>query len=262
MSRICPLFSGSTGNSTYIGTKDGGILIDTGASAKGIASSLEYAGADLSDIKVIAVTHCHDDHIKGLKAVLNKTKAQLFATKATAEILIKKGLVPPQTQITLADECDLGLGDTLIKSFSTCHDAEGSCGYNVFLPNGKRFSLCTDTGVLTEEISSAIMGSDVLLLESNHDVEMLKKGPYPPFLKVRIMSEKGHISNTVCAREVLKQFKNGTTRFILGHLSLNNNTPLLAKSTSESVLMDIGSKNEVDYILTVAKPKGNGVTVI
>lgn len=262
MSRICPLFSGSTGNSTYIGTKDGGILIDVGASVKGIKSALNNVGSDFDDIKVIAVTHSHDDHIKGLKAVLNKTEASVFTHKSTAEALINKGLIDKDTKIILADEEEYILGDTCIKPFSTSHDSQGSCGFNVLLPDGKKFSLCTDTGIITEEISDAILGSDAVLIESNHDIEMLKRGPYPPFLKVRIMSDKGHISNAVCAGEVLKLFKSGTTRFILGHLSMNNNTPLLAQSTSESVLIDIGAKNNKDYILTVAKPQNNGVTVI
>ncbi len=262
MSRICPIFSGSTGNSTYIGTKDGGILIDVGASAKGIKSALENVGSDFDDIKVIAVTHSHDDHIKGLKAVLNKTKASVFTHQDTAEVLIHKGLIPESTKLIIADTEDYIFGDTSIKSFPTSHDAQGSCGFNVLLPDGKKFSLCTDTGIITEEIAEALIGSDAVLMESNHDIEMLKNGPYPPFLKVRIMSDTGHISNSVCANEVLKLFKNGTTRFILGHLSMNNNTPLLAQSTSESVLIDIGAKNSKDYILTVAKPQGNGVMVI
>lgn len=262
MSRICPLFSGSTGNSTYIGTKDGGILIDAGASAKGIAAALECAGSNIDDIKLIAVTHCHDDHIKGIKPLLNKTGACLLATQQTVDTLINKGCIPTKTEIIIADNKPIIFGDTLISSFGTCHDSVGSCGYSLLLPDGKRFSLCTDTGIITEEISNSIMNSDAVLIESNHDIEMLKKGPYPPFLKVRIMSDKGHISNSVCAGEVLKLFKNGTTRFLLGHLSLNNNTPLLALSTSESVLMDVGAKNGKDYLLSVAKPTGNGVTVI
>ena len=262
MSRICPLFSGSTGNCTYIGTKNGGIIIDAGASAKSIAASLECIGADMSEIKVVAVTHCHDDHIKGLKAVLKKTGACLLATKETTENLISKGLVLPDTKILNTQDCDYIFCDTLISSFPTSHDSIGSCGYSLVLPDGKKFSICTDTGIVTDEISTALLGSDAVLIESNHDIDMLKKGPYPPFLKVRIMSDKGHISNSVCANEVKKLFKNGTTRFILGHLSLNNNTPLLAQSASESTLMDISAKNGKDYILSIAKPQGNGVTVI
>ena len=262
MSKICPLFSGSTGNSTYIGTKDSGLLIDAGASAKGIASALERAGASMEDINAVAVTHCHSDHIKGLKAVLKKTGAALYATPETLEFLVKENYVPAETQVIAMDGKEICVRDIKIGSFSTSHDSVGSCGYCVTLPDGKRFSLCTDTGVITDGIHSAILGSDAVLIESNHDVEMLKKGPYPPFLKVRIMSDMGHISNSVCSTEVLALFKNGTSRFILGHLSLNNNTPLLAQSASEAVLMDVGAKNGTDYILKVAKPDGNGVTVI
>ena len=262
MSRICPLFSGSTGNSTYIGTKSGGILIDAGASCKGINKALQNVNADLSEIKAIAVTHCHDDHIKGLRVTLKQTGAKLIATKETAECLISKGCILPETEICIIDASPIIIDDLLLSSFKTSHDSLGSCGYSVGLPDGKRFSVCTDTGVVTDEIRDAITGSDVVLIESNHDIDMLKKGPYPPLLKVRIMSDKGHISNSICAGEVLRLFKSGTSRFILGHLSLNNNTQSLALSTSESVLMDIGAKNGRDYILSIAKPDGNGVTVI
>lgn len=262
MSRICPLFSGSTGNSTYIGTENAGLLIDVGASAKGIGLALERAGADFAGINAIAITHCHEDHIKGLKTVLKKTGANLIATEKTVEYLEGKELILPDTKVIIMDEKGTEVNGIKVNFFHTSHDSEGSCGYSVILPDGKKFSLCTDTGIITDEIRNAILGSDVVLMESNHDIDMLKKGPYPPLLKVRIMSEQGHISNSVCAGEVLNLFRNGTTRFILGHLSLNNNTPLLARSTSESVLMDIGAQNGKDYILSVAKPKENGVTVI
>ena len=261
MSRICPLYSGSTGNCTYIGTKNGSILVDAGASLKGITESLSGVGAEIDEIKAVAVTHCHDDHIKGLRAVLKKTKAKLICSEKTAEILAEKNVLLPETEI-LINERKISLYDTEISAFTTSHDVEGSRGYSVILPDGKKFSVCTDTGVITDEISGAIAGSDLILLESNHDIDMLKKGPYPPFLKVRIMSDKGHISNAVCAEEIKKLYKTGTMRFILGHLSLNNNTPLLALSTSESALMDLSAKNGKDYVLTVAKPKGNGVIVI
>lgn len=262
MSIICPLFSGSTGNSTYIGTEKVGLLVDVGASAKGIGIALEKAGATFEDVNAIAITHCHEDHIKGLKTVLKKTGAALIATEKTIEYLVNKECVLPDTKIIVADEKETEIKGIKIESFPTSHDSEGSCGYSIYLPHGKKFSLCTDTGVITDEIRNAISGSDAVLIESNHDIDMLKKGPYPPLLKVRIMSEKGHISNSVCAGEVLNLFKKGTSRFILGHLSLNNNTPLLAQSASEAALMDVGAVNGKDYILRVANQKENGVTVI
>ena len=262
MSRICPLYSGSTGNSTYIASQNGGILIDAGASAKGISAALERAGGSFEEIKAIAVTHIHSDHIKGLKTVLKKTGAQLIATTATLEYLADNDKIPEGITVTaiennLIDICGMGL-----KSFATSHDCEGSCGYSVALPDGKVISVCTDLGVVTDSVRNAITGSDAVLLESNHDIDMLKKGPYPPHLKLRILSEEGHISNNACAKELKMLLGSGTSRFILGHLSRHNNTPLLAQSCAEAALIDIGAVNGRDYRLCVAKPENNGVTVI
>ena len=261
MSRICPLFSGSTGNSTYIGTKNGGILVDVGGSMKGVCAALEKVGESCEDIKAVAVTHEHTDHIKGLKTFLSKTDAVLLASKQTLETLINNDKVPAKTKIIIAeDTSDInGIG---INRFATSHDCAGSSGYSFILPDGKKVSVCTDLGIVTNEVRTAITKSDLVLLESNHDLEMLKRGPYPPHLKVRIMSEKGHISNNACAAELKGLLESGTTRFILGHLSRNNNTPLLARSCAEAALIDAGAENGKDYLLTVASPNENGVTVI
>ena len=115
---------------------------------------------------------------------------------------------------------------------------------------------------MTDTVQQAIIGSDLVLLESNHDIEMLKKGPYPPQLKVRILSDKGHLSNNICAAELKTLLQNGTKRFILGHLSQHNNTPLLAKSCATAALMDLGAKIDKDYLLYVATPNNNGVSII
>ena len=262
MSKICPLFSGSSGNSTYIGTKNGGILIDAGASMKRISDALISAGGDIAEIKAIAVTHEHSDHIMGLKTLLNKTGAKLITSEDTAETLANMDNFPPNSEVVLlydntADICVIG-----VSRFATSHDCKGPSGYVLNLPDGKKVSVCTDLGVVTDSVRTAISGSDLVLLESNHDIEMLKRGPYPPYLKVRILSENGHISNNVCAGELPFLLKNGTTRFILGHLSRQNNTPMLAKSCAEAGLMDCLAQNGKDYILTVARPDRNGVTVI
>ena len=262
MSIICPLFSGSTGNSTYIGTKNGAILIDAGASMKRIMEAVENAGGSRDEIKAIAVTHQHNDHITGLKPVLNKLKIPLIASQKTAEALISGDKIPKDTKVIVIDEDGVDINGIFIKRFATSHDCEGSSGYNVLLPDQKIFTLCTDLGVVTDAVRESLYGSDLVLLESNHDVEMLKRGPYPPELKVRILSDKGHISNNSCAAELCGLLQKGTKRFILGHLSQNNNTPLLARSAAESALVDIGAENGKDYLLSVAKPTGNGVTVI
>ena len=262
MSRICPLFSGSTGNSTYIGTKNGGILIDAGASMRGICDEITLAGGDISEILAIAVTHEHIDHIKGLKTILNRTNAKLLASEDTIEALANLDKIPAKTEvICLGDNTDdiCGIG---ITRFATSHDCKGSSGYVLNLPDDKKVSICTDLGIVTNEVRNAISKSDLVLLESNHDIEMLKKGPYPANLKVRILSDRGHISNNACASELPFLLKNGTKRFILGHLSRHNNTPMLAKSCAEASLIDLSAHNGKDYILTVAKPNANGVTVI
>ncbi len=262
MSRICPLFSGSTGNSTYIGTENGGILIDVGASFKGICNALERAGGNYSEIKAVAVTHEHTDHIKGLKTFLNKTKALLVASKGTLQVLDNADLIPKGASVLEIGDKPLDIAGISIKRFATSHDCADSSGYTLVLPDNKKISVCTDLGVVTDEVRNSLSGSDVMLIESNHDIEMLKKGPYPPLLKVRIMSENGHISNNACAIELKEFFKKGTARFILGHLSRNNNTPVLARAAAEASLMDISAQNGKDYILTVAAPTDNGVTVI
>ncbi len=261
MSRICPLFSGSTGNSTYIGTKNGGILIDAGASMRALCSALERAGGSYEEIFAIAVTHEHIDHIKGLRPFLNKSNAKLIASKETLETLIKQDKVPEKTEVIEIDNEGLEINGIKITRFATSHDCLGSSGYSLFLPDGKKVGVCTDLGVVTDEVRKAITGSDTLLIESNHDIEMLKKGPYPPSLKMRILSEKGHISNVACAAELKGLLKSGTTRFILGHLSQNNNTPLIAKTQAEASLIDMGAENGRDYLLSVAKPQENGVVV-
>lgn len=262
MSRICPLFSSSSGNSTYIGTEFGALLIDAGASFKRIKEAIESAGGSLEEIKAVCVTHEHSDHIVGLKTLLNKTGAVLFASEKTLETLENIGKIPAGIETVALEDDGFEAAGIGIKRFATSHDCEGSSGYKFFLPKGKKFTLCTDLGVITEGVREVLRGSDLVLIESNHDIEMLKKGPYTNELKMRILSDKGHISNAACAAELKTLLNGGTQRFILGHLSRNNNTPLIARSCSEAALMDLGAQNGKDYILKVAAPSGNGVTVL
>lgn len=262
MSKICPLYSSSSGNSTYIGTKNGGILIDAGASFKGISEGIAAIDESVQDIFAVAVTHEHTDHVKGLKTLLNKTNAKLLASAQTAETLVNNGLIPQKTEIIALDNSPLEINGIELCRFATSHDCIGSSGYKITLPDGKRVTVCTDLGIVTDTVRNAIMGSDLILLESNHDINMLKSGPYPPQLKARILSDKGHLSNNLCANELKNLLQNGTRRFILGHLSQHNNTPILAKASAEAALMDLGAKQGCDYLLSVAKPTDNGVTVL
>lgn len=260
MAIICPLFSGSTGNSTYISYENTGILVDAGASCKGILTALGNIDCLPQKIKAILITHEHIDHIKGLKTLLKKTGAMLLASSDTLETLAEKDVIPENT-LVMALNGDFFVEDIKVSRFNTSHDCKGSSGYTFVLPDDKKIAVCTDLGIVTDEVRNALTGSEVVLIESNHDIEMLKRGPYPPQTKMRIMSDLGHISNNSCAAEVKRLFENGTERFILGHLSLNNNTPILARSATTAALMDIGAEENKDYLLKIARPKENGVTV-
>lgn len=261
MSRICPLFSGSTGNSTYIASSEGGILIDAGASLKRISAALENAGGSLDEINAVLVTHEHIDHIKGLRPLLNSTNVVLMASTQTLEALAVADKIPASTNIKAIDGTTEAFGAEITR-FATSHDCLGSSGYTLHLPDNRKISVCTDLGIVTEAVREALKGSDAVLLESNHDIDMLKSGPYPHELKLRIMSNNGHISNIACAAELPFLLENGTRRFILGHLSQKNNTSLLALSAAEASLIDIGAENGRDYSLYVAAPSENRVTVV
>lgn len=261
MARLCTLASGSSGNSTYISTTHGDILIDAGISCKALMAAIDDAGGNISRIRAIAVTHTHTDHICGLKTFLKNTKIPLVASKETLEYLIANNVIPEGVTTIAANEGVMTFGDIAIDFFATSHDAVGSGGYVVTLPDGRRAAVCTDLGVMTDDIRSKLAGCSALLLESNHDVEMLRRGPYPAQLKLRILSDEGHLSNNACAAELPSLLKSGTSRIILGHISKENNTPLLAVSAARATLAQIGAKDGVDYILEVAKPKTVGVTV-
>lgn len=262
MSRICPLFSGSSGNSTYIASPSGAVLVDAGASFKRLSAAITNAGGKIEEIAAVLITHEHIDHVKGLKALLNSTNAAVIASCETLEALISANSIPAHTETRVIDSSTLEIHGIEISRFATSHDCAGSSGYTFLLPDNRKISVCTDLGVVTDTVRKAISGSDAVLLESNHDIDMLKTGPYPNVLKMRIMSDTGHISNNACAAELPNLFKNGTKRFILGHLSQKNNTPLLALSCAEAALIDTGAMNGRDYILTVAAPSDNRVTVV
>lgn len=254
MARICTLASSSSGNSTYISTSGGDILIDAGISCKALLSAVESVNGDMSRVRAIAITHSHYDHITGLKALLKKTKIPIIAATKTLEYLCEHDILTPDIKTFAAEQCDVAIGDMSVEYFATSHDSEGSGGYVITLPDARRVAVCTDLGVMTDEIRKRLYGCSAVLIESNYDVEMLKKGPYPASLKLRIMSDKGHLSNNACAVELPQLLKEGTSRIILGHLSKQNNTPALAVSAASATLADIGAKQGVDYILKAAKP--------
>lgn len=255
MPKICPLFSSSEGNCIYVSGSSGALLVDSGVSCKAILEALSLRDIDFSEIKGILVTHSHSDHTKSLKTLSGKLGAPVFATEETLKVLEEQNKINAKTPEIAVDK-PFEVSGIEVTPFETSHDALGSVGYSFIMPDDTKISVCTDLGVVTDSVRKAINGSAAILIESNHDLNMLKNGPYPPELKLRIMSDKGHLSNIACATELPRLLEGGTTRFILGHLSRHNNQPPIAKSCAESVLISEGAVNGRDYILNIAPISG------
>ncbi|MBR5451459.1 MAG: MBL fold metallo-hydrolase [Clostridia bacterium] len=260
MAKVCPLFSSSKGNSTYIGAQGGGILVDVGVSAKKLVSALNEKGVDIDSIKGVFITHSHTDHISGLQTLTKHHNIPIFASEKTFAELIRCNRLPAGATINI-ENCTTA-ADMEISRFFTSHDSPGSCGYTVTLPNGEKVAVCTDLGYVSDEVRNAITGCKTVVLESNHDISMLNSGPYPIELKMRISSKLGHLSNTACASELSALLKSGTTRFILAHLSEENNRPEIAKTAAVGALISNGFIENEDYLLTVAAPCGNKIISI
>lgn len=254
MAKFCPLFSSSAGNCIYIGGGNDSILIDVGMSAKQVEQALWRIGADSDSVSDILITHEHRDHIQGIRVFTKKHKARLHMTAGTYEALSKTDALDNAAECLIMDDGGTDIGCMHIKRFHTSHDAAESCGYTVELANGRKIAVATDLGIMTDEVFDALSGADLVMIESNHDVNMLQCGGYPYMLKRRILGVKGHLSNDACAETVTKLIKSGTTRFFLGHLSRENNVPQLALQTSVSALTIAGAREGEDYLMRVAKP--------
>lgn len=260
MSRIFPIASSSSGNCTYIGYSKGGILIDAGISSKAITESLTAAAVSPQSINGIFITHEHIDHINGLKVFSKKYNIPVFASSETAAALLSLNAIENEDNLHIIDD-SVTVGDFLVQRFATSHDCEGSSGYTITLPDLQKCAVCTDLGFVSNDVKKALTGCTAVLLESNHDITLLQKGSYPEYLKRRILSDKGHLSNNASASVLGDLVKNGTNRIILGHLSRENNRPELAHSAATAALIDYGMIENDDYLLFVAPPKNGKVVV-
>lgn len=252
MARFSSLFSSSSGNCSFVGSANGGILIDAGASAKQIKLKLDCIGVSPADINAIFVTHEHSDHVRGLRVFASNHKIPVFATQGTLDALIASNTANGSFEISLINENGVECAGQYIRPFRTSHDSAESCGYIINTSDDRKIAVATDTGIISDEIKSAVLGCDLILAESNHDVGMLRNGPYPYMLKRRILSDVGHLSNIDCSKFITELVDNGTTRIILGHLSKENNMPELAFQTTKSALDCVGAVQFKDYILKVA----------
>ena len=239
--RLCTLYSGSKGNAAYLETPTTRILIDAGKCARTLLASLKSIGVDASTLDAIFITHEHTDHIASLEVLAKKHPIPVH-------ILLKSALRFRDTQPEALCKCfrlqekapfTVQVGDVTVTSFVTPHDSRASVGYRFEFFDGEhtvRIGYATDIGYITEEIRKGLTGCDAVVLESNHDVDMLMNGPYPYDLKLRIRGKRGHLSNRDCADFAAELAEQGTTHFLLAHLSEENNYPDLAHDETFSAL--------------------------
>ena len=250
---FCSLYSGSSGNSMFIASDKAKILIDAGLPGKKIDAALQEINQDSRDLNGIFITHEHSDHIKGIGVLSRKYDIPIYANAYTWSAMENSIGKIKEHNVKIIDKRSITkIQDMNIKAFNIPHDAVAPMGYTVS-DGEKSISVATDFGTFTREIYDNIKDSEVILLESNHDVNMLKFGPYPYPLKRRILSEIGHLSNDDCGSAIVELSKCSLKKkIILGHLSNTNNQPDLAYQTVLNVLNENGIKQNQDIILTMA----------
>lgn len=251
--KFCSLYSGSSGNSIFIASDNAKVLIDAGLAGKNIDDALKHIGEESISIDGIFITHEHIDHIKGVGVLSRKYDIPIYANDNTWAVMEKNIGKIKEHNIRIMDRrSSITINDLEIRSFNIPHDAIAPVGYTVSSA-GKNASVVTDFGVFTEEIRDNIIDSDIILLESNHDVNMLRMGPYPYKLKLRVLGENGHLSNEDCGSAIVSLLKNDKKKqIVLGHLSGTNNHPDLAYQTVVDVLSENGIRPGDDVILQLA----------
>ena len=253
--RLASIASGSSGNCIYVGTDTTHLLIDAGISARRIEGGLAKLGIKGSELSGILVTHEHSDHIGGLGVFSRKNGIPIYTTRETYERILTArsvGELPDGLHREIFPDVDFSIGDMKISPFSIDHDAANPCAFRV---NSQYASaaVVTDLGNYSQYTINHLLGLDALLLESNHDVRMLETGPYPYYLKRRIMGNNGHLSNDSAGRLVGELLHDKFKKVLLGHLSRENNYAQLAYETVRlEVTMGENAYRGTDFDISVA----------
>ncbi|MCR5692147.1 MAG: MBL fold metallo-hydrolase, partial [Eubacterium sp.] len=245
-------------NCIYLGEEDQGILVDVGISMKRVIAGLQEQKLGLDNIKAIFITHEHSDHISGLGPVLRKAPIPVYTTSDTISAIWEKANmknISPDLFHSIRHEEEVEIAGMIVKPFSISHDAVDPVCYTVE-KDGKRAAVATDMGCFDDKIIRCLGECDSILLEANHDVNMLQVGPYPYKLKMRILGDKGHLSNDSCACLIKEIMHKGLQHLALGHLSKENNFPDLAYRTVLYELEQTETWREMATKLLVADRNG------
>lgn len=248
---FCSIVSGSSGNASIIKNNNTVILIDCGLSGKRLTEELKNIGIDAKDITAMLITHEHSDHIAGAGVMSRRFNIPVFATAGTHKNM-NIGPIQEQNIRIINNSTSFEIGDIMVNPFPISHDAADPVGYS-FICGEKKYSVATDMGIMTEEVFSQIKGSEAVILEANHDVDMLMYGEYPYNLKRRILGKYGHMSNDLAAETAVRLLESNTKHIMLSHLSDKNNEPNIAYKTVEETLKNHGASIGADIGLCVAQ---------
>lgn len=250
--------SGSSGNCYYLFTATDGLLIDTGVGLRTLKKNFKDYGLSISSVKNILITHDHADHVKSVGCISNDYRLPVYTTEKvhggiSRNYCVQRKINPDFVRY-VEKNTPFVLGDFVITPFSVPHDSTDNVGYCIEAC-GITFCIITDAGCVTEEMAGYITRANYLVIEANHDEVMLKNGPYPQYLKRRILSDNGHLSNNACAEALAKNMSEDLKAVWLCHLSEDNNHPELARKTVESILAGYGIIVGTDLSLDVLKRK-------
>lgn len=232
---VTTLASGSSGNCTLISEGDTHILVDAGISCRRITTALGELGVDPAGLTGICVTHEHADHICGLTTFTKKYRVPIYTTGGTGRQLCYRIAFLEDLIHDFQPGESFQAGGLTVESFPTLHDTAQPCGF-AFSNGSRKAAVVTDLGAVTEEVLSGVQGADLLVVEANHDVECLKSGPYPYYLKQRILGDHGHLCNEAGAALARTAAQAGVHTVVLAHLSAENNTPALARTAAQAAL--------------------------
>lgn len=257
--KLCSLASGSSGNCTFVGSSHANILVDAGVSGKKIEYGLSCIDVKPADLEGILITHEHSDHIQGIGVLARRYHTPIYGTKETLQAISRMknmGDIPSELFRPVLPDEGFYISDILVEPFSTSHDAVNPVCYT-FTSEGHKIGMATDLGVYDDYIISKLSGSEILLMEANHDENMLLAGAYPYYLKQRILGERGHLSNENSGRLIGRILHDKICHITLAHLSKENNFEDLAYETVRLELNKVISDNayslKTDSLLSVAK---------